>query len=83
MKNAKGQEIRWVLEKDMLAWLKETQTPEKYAEIEAWHKELGEQISGRSAAVQAKNAPQTTVRVRLESGQIVVDNDKKLIWPTE
>ena len=40
MKNAKGQEIRWVLEKDMLAFLKETQTPEKYAEIEARHKEL-------------------------------------------
>jgi len=35
MKNEKGQEIRWVQEEDMLAWLKETQTPEKYAEFEA------------------------------------------------
>jgi hypothetical protein len=83
MKNEYGQEVRWVLEKDMLAYLKETQTPEKYAEIEARHKELREQIRERSAALQAKNAPPTTGRVRLESGQIVVDNAKKLIWPTE
>ena len=40
------------------------------------------QIRERSAALQPKNT-QTTVRVRLESGQIVVDNGKKLIWPTE
>ena len=83
MKNGYGQEVRWVLEEDMLAWLKETQTPEKYAELEARHKELREQIRERSAALQAKNAPEMTVRVRLESGQIVVDNAKKLIWPTE
>ena len=83
MKNGYGQEVRWVLEEDMLAWLKETQTPEKYAEIEARHKEPREQIREGSAALQAKNAPQTTVRVRLESGQIVVANAKKLIWPTE
>jgi hypothetical protein len=38
MKNAKGQEVRWVLEEDMLAYLKETQTPEKYAEFEAFLK---------------------------------------------
>jgi hypothetical protein len=85
MKNAKGQEVRWVLEEDMLAWLKETQTPEKYAEIEARHKELREQreqIRERFEALRPKNT-QTTVRVRLESGQIVVDNAKKLIWPTE
>jgi DNA-binding GntR family transcriptional regulator len=53
-----GQEIRWVLEKDMLAYLKETQTPEKYAEFEDRHKELHERIRERSAALQAKNAPQ-------------------------
>lgn len=57
MKNGYGQEVRWVLEKDMLVWLKETQTPEKYAELEARHKELREQIRERSAALQAKNAP--------------------------
>ena len=83
MKNGYGQEVRWVLENDMLAYLKETLTPEKYAEYEARHRELRERNRERAEALQAKNAPPMTVRVRLESGQIVIDNDKKLIWPTE
>src|SRR5215472_19132955 len=82
MKNGYGQEVQWVIAEDFWAYAKETMSPEKYAEMEARHKELCEQIRERSAALQPKNT-QTTVRVRFESGQIVVDNGKKLIWPTE
>jgi len=39
VKNAKGQEIRWVLEEDFFAHAKETMSPEKYAEIEARYKD--------------------------------------------
>ena len=42
MKNAKGQEVQWVLDEDWLAYSKETMSPEKYAEFEAFLKRFRE-----------------------------------------
>jgi hypothetical protein len=56
MKNGYGQEVRWVLEKDMLAYLKETQTPEKYAEIEAWHKRFHEEHKPKPVEIPVRDS---------------------------
>jgi hypothetical protein len=75
MKNGYGQEVRWVLEEDMLAYLKETQTPEKYAEMEARLKELQEQTREQIAALRAKIGRPA---VRMRNG----GDPKNVIWPT-
>jgi len=47
MKNGYGQEVRWVLEEDLLAYAKEKWPPEMYAQLEARHKELHERRKAR------------------------------------
>ena len=81
MKNAKGQEVRWVIPEDMLAYAKEHMSPEKFAEFEASYKQALEQQRKLSEELRAKN---TQTSVRVEDGQIVAnDNANKLIWPPE
>ena len=52
MKNAKGQEVRWVIAEDLLAWAKETQTPEKYAEIKANYKRFCDEHKPKPPEIQ-------------------------------
>jgi hypothetical protein len=49
MKNAKGQEIRYLTEEDFCAWAKQTLSPEKYAEIAARYKDWCEQAAPKLA----------------------------------
>jgi hypothetical protein len=56
MKNAKGQEIRWVLADDFLAYAKEKYSPEKFAEIEAPYKDYCERHKAKSVTVTRKDS---------------------------
>jgi hypothetical protein len=51
MKNAKGQEVRWVTEEDFFAYAKEKLSPEKYAEMEARHKAMRERHKAQTTKV--------------------------------
>jgi hypothetical protein len=56
MKNGYGQEVHWVLEKDFYAFAKEKLSPEKYAELEARHKELRERHKPKPREVPVKDS---------------------------
>ena len=56
MKNPKGQEVRWVLEEDMLAWAKEKMSPENFAEFEARRKELRERHKPKPREIPVRNS---------------------------
>jgi hypothetical protein len=56
MKNAKGQEVQWVLEEDMLAYAKEKWPPEKYAEFEAWYKQYREEHKPKPREISVKDS---------------------------
>jgi hypothetical protein len=77
MKNGYGQEVRWVLEKDMLAYLKETQTPEKYAEIEAWLKRFHEEHKPRPREIPVKDSEGRIV------SSVTVENSCDAVMPAE
>jgi hypothetical protein len=61
MKNAKGQEVQWVLEEDMLAYAKEKWPPEKYAEYEAFLKRFHEEHKPKPREVPVKDSEGRTV----------------------
>ena len=54
MKNAKGQEVQWVIPEDMLAWAKEKMSPENFAKIEAHLKPYFEEPKPKPPGLHAR-----------------------------
>ena len=77
MKNAKGEEIRWVTEEDFLAYAKEKLSPEKYAELEAQQKELRERHKPKPIEVPVKDSEGRIV------SSVTVEHSCRLAMPIE